>query len=559
MIESNIESSIESNFKTNIESSVKLPLSAEFGDEIFVYFKTFGCRSNYFDTQVMKESLQNTENPPQNTPQIQSKEIQSNSPQISTQSVKKSRFVLCEHLECADIVVVNSCCVTNAAEAGVRAFIEKMRREGKCVVLAGCGVENLALPLLEKGSILGAFGHSHKQNLEQILQNLLNLNSAKFSANATNITNSAPHENSKDSILHEDSIKNSDSIKTSQNSAKAAIWHDSKDSIDNAILRDFSGKSRAFLKIQEGCNFTCSYCIIPQVRGAARSLSADQILAQVESLGAAGYSEFILSGTNLGSWRGENTQSHIESKNTANSADSIAQKDSIKKIQDLADLIVAICALNCVKRLRLGSLEPSQITNKFLEILEQENVAQKLEKHLHIALQHTSPKMLEIMNRKNQTKNDLALFSKLKQKGFALGTDFIVAHPGESEEIWQEALENFKKLPLTHLHSFIFSVRKGTHSADLVNILERVDPKIAKERKEQITQIVAQNNYIFRANLAKNAVRLIVFIESKKGDFFVGFDQFYNEVFVKSQKDLINKWLFIAQFVAQKEGNYAEA
>ena len=150
--------------------------------------------------------------------------------------------------------------------------------------------------------------------------------------------------------------------------------------IDNTIIDNMIGKSRAFIKIQEGCDFRCSYCIIPFVRGDARSLDEDKILTQIQKLASNGFGEFILTGTNLGSY-GVDTET------------------------SLAKLLKKIGQIRGVRRIRLGSIEPIQITDEFKEILTEPWMG----KYLHIALQHTTKEMLNAMNRRNKVKSDLKI------------------------------------------------------------------------------------------------------------------------------------------------------
>jgi MiaB/RimO family radical SAM methylthiotransferase len=286
-------------------------------------------------------------------------------------------------------------------------------------------------------------------------------------------------------------------------------------------VSNYHDKSKAFIKIQEGCNFSCSYCIIPHARGKARSWSEDKILKQVKILAKNGFGEFVLTGTNIGSY-GKDTDT------------------------TLGKLLQKIGSMNGVKRVRMGSIEPVQIDESFKEILKES----WLEKHLHIALQHTNNDMLKIMRRRNRVKKDLDLFLELSSLGFALGTDFITGHPGESEEIWQDALFNFKRFPLTHLHAFCYSKRDGTLSASMK---QTVDGKSAKNRLKELQAIVKQNNFTFR----QKKTELNVLVEEKKGNFYTGFDQFYNRIFINSQNDLVKKWVVINDYEAKEEENYA--
>ncbi|TLD85336.1 tRNA (N(6)-L-threonylcarbamoyladenosine(37)-C(2))-methylthiotransferase MtaB [Helicobacter sp. MIT 11-5569] len=417
-----------------------------------VYFKTFGCRTNVFDTQVMINALRD--------------------------------FIQTPYEEDSDIVVVNSCTVTNSADSGVRNYINRLQNEGKRIYFTGCGVQTQGQALLDKGLVNGVFGHSHKENINTLLKQ-----DSKF------------------------------------------YLHDDLESLENEILSDFVGKSRAFIKIQEGCDFACSYCIIPSVRGKARSFSKEKILEQVESLTQKGFSEFIITGTNMGSW-GKDFGSNITA------------------------LVESLCAIPALKRLRIGSLEPSQIDEKFLEILDNP----KIERHLHIALQHTSPKMLKIMNRLNTFEKDLELFCILHDKGFALGSDFIVGHPGESEKIWQEAFENFSQLPLTHLHSFIYSPRDNTPSALLK---DRINGNVAKERKKQIETSVQENNLAFREALCSKKIPLNVLVENvisqDSMSIAQGFDEYYNKVQMISKKLILkDSWIKLEKFNPKMDKNYAE-
>jgi len=155
------------------------------------------------------------------------------------------------------------------------------------------------------------------------------------------------------------------------------------------------------------------------------------------------------------------------------------------------------------------------------------------------------------MKRRNRVKQTLELFEKLSELNIALGSDFIVAHPGESEEIWEEALENFKKYPLTHIHVFRFTPRKFTHSALLK---QDVRGDVAKKRAKIIEEIVRKNNYNFRI---KNKIALNIHVENYKKGFYEGYDEFYNKMLIKSDNDIKGKWIKIENYEI-KDVNYAK-
>ncbi len=411
-----------------------------------VYFKTFGCRTNQFDTQVMMSKLREFE--------------------LTTDENK------------SDIIVVNSCTVTNGADSSVRNYISSMKRKNPHakVILAGCGSHSKGETLFEDKKVFGVMGHSEKENINEILK-----------------------------------------------IEKPFYQIGDLEHIDSTIVEEFVGKSRAFIKIQEGCDFKCSYCIIPAVRGNARSHTQETILTQVEKLASNGFGEFILTGTNVGSYG----QDH----NTS-----------------MAKLLKKMSMIRGVRRIRIGSLEPIQIDEEFIELLDEPWMA----KHLHIALQHTSDKMLKLMNRRNTFHTDMELFEKIAAKDYALGTDFIVGHPGEDEKEWEEAINRVKLLPLTHVHAFSYSKRDNTLSATMK---PEIRGNIAKDRHKELSTLIKAKNYAFRQNHTQN---LEVLLENGKDGIFTGFDQYFNKIEVQSKEDLSSNWVLLNNLEVTNDGNKAK-
>ena len=353
-----------------------------------------------------------------------------------------------------------------------------MRNSGKKVILTGCGAVSKGDELFKSSAIFGVLGASNKSKIDEML-------------------------------------------------GKSEPFYELGDLnfIDKNIVSNYENHTKAFIKIQEGCDFACSYCIIPSVRGFSRSIDENIILKEAKILASNGYSEIVLTGTNIGSYgKGNNTT--------------------------LGKLVANLGKINGIKRIRLGSIEPSQIDDSFREILSEP----WLERHLHIALQHTSQEMLTIMNRRNRALRDLDLFCELSSMGFALGTDFIVAHPGESKKIWSEAVENFIKFPLTHIHAFIFSPRNGTKSASMSI---DVSPQIAKDRLKTLQNIVSQNNIKFRQNNAHKPLEVLV-EKSCGDDIYEGWDQYYNKIKIKSSKNISKEWINITNYDIMQEFNYAQ-
>lgn len=409
-----------------------------------VYFKTFGCRTNLFDSQVMMSGL--------------------------------SDYDVTENEEEASIVVVNSCTVTNGADVSVRGYINGIEKQGKKLFLTGCGAHTKGESLFGAGKVHGVFGQSEKMKINTLL--------------------------SSENRFYEIGDLNY---------------------IDDAIVDEFIGKSRAFIKIQEGCNFRCNYCIIPFVRGDARSMDEAKILEQVARLASNGFGEFVLTGTNVGSYgQGEG--------------------------RNIAALMQKMSLIRGVRRIRVGSLEPIQINGAFREILDEP----WLERHLHIAIQHSSNEMLRIMNRRNRFESDVELFGMLNAKGFALGTDFIVGHPGESDALWEEGMRNIRELHLTHIHPFTYSKRDGTPSAAMKG---QINGAISSKRMVELNALIELNNLHFRQNVK---VPLDILVESGDNGIYSGLDQFFNKIVIESSEDLSGNWITIDNYEVKNEHNSAQ-
>ncbi len=412
-----------------------------------VFFKTFGCRTNIFDTQIMMSNLKD--------------------------------FEVTQNENDADTIIINSCTVTNSADSTARNYINSLQKLPKKprVIFTGCGVWTKGENLFKENKIDALFGHSEKEKINTLLRDETRF----FQAG---------------DLKH----------------------------IDETIIEKMVGKSRAFVKIQEGCNFRCSYCIIPYVRGDSRSYDENKILEQIITLASNGFGEFILTGTNLGSYG-----------------------KGVEGRDGLAILLKKISHIRGVRRIRLGSVEPIQITEQFKEILDEPWMG----KHLHIALQHTNKEMLQLMNRRNKVTKDLELFEFLASKGYALGTDFIVGHPGESDEIWKDAMKNLEKFPLTHCHSFTYSKRDGTPSATMK---PQVNGAVAKQRLKELDETIKQKNFEFR----KRQKSLDILIESQKDGIYTGYDQFFNPIEVSSKSDIVGDWIVVEEYEVKENSNVSK-
>ena len=261
------------------------------------------------------------------------------------------------------------------------------------------------------------------------------------------------------------------------------------DSYDESFFISSSTRTRAFLKIQEGCNYYCSYCIIPFARGKARSRSYDSAIEEAKRLVDEGYREIVLTGINVGTYRHENGQ-----------------------ITLLHDLLSGLSDINGLDRIRISSIEPNTITDELLLLVkERENICP----HLHVPLQSGSNTILAAMQRKYKYEEYLEVIDRIRiiLPDTALGTDVIVGHPGETDELFRETAECVMELPFTYLHIFRYSPREGTVAARMT---EQVPEPVKKERSAVLREIGIKKKKKYAQRFEGQT--LPVLIESQRED-----------------------------------------
>lgn len=234
--------------------------------------------------------------------------------------------------------------------------------------------------------------------------------------------------------------------------------------------RALPGHTRAFLKIQEGCNYTCSYCIIPTARGLSRSVPPRQVLEQVHRLADAGYKEIVLTGIHLGGYG----------------------QDLAPKI-DLAALVEMIAASGLIARLRLSSLDPREVPDRLLEMIAGSDTVCA---HLHVCAQGGNDTILKQMRRNYDTAYYRDLLQRISARlpEAAVGSDIIVGFPGESDEQFEDSLEYFASLPLTYFHVFPYSSRRGTAAAVMT---DHIPGHVKKPRARRMRALGAQKKKDF--------------------------------------------------------------
>lgn len=353
----------------------------------------------------------------------------------------------------ADIYIVNTCSVTNMAQKKSRQMLRRAKKWNPeaIIVAAGCYVNAEHDALKDEDFIDIVVSNNCKKDIVEVIREYMD--------------------------EHHQSDFYVDINQTKE--------YEEMGSLEASHL----DHQRAYIKIQDGCNQFCSYCIIPYTRGRVRSRKPENILKEITKLAKAGVKEFVLTGI------------HISSYGLDFSGANVEYDDSIEKMCNLGDLVEAIAAIPEVKRIRLGSLEPRIITEEFLKKISKSD---KMCPHFHLSLQSACNATLKRMNRK-YTIEEFEEKCEMLRKYFdkpALTTDVIVGFPGETEEEFEETVGNLKRIGLYEIHVFKYSVRAGT-------VAERMPDQISEEIKNQRSDVLLELTKLQKAEYEKDIEDII--------------------------------------------------
>jgi threonylcarbamoyladenosine tRNA methylthiotransferase MtaB len=352
----------------------------------------------------------------------------------------------------ADLVVLNTCTVTSSADEDVRQTIRRVHREnpGARILVTGCYAQRAPEELAGMPGVEWIVGNSHKTRIADLVT-IGQLDSAPYHGNIHVGDIFAQHE------------------------------------FLSAPVEDAAGdRTRPNLKIQDGCNNRCSFCIIPFVRGRSRSAPADDIVVQVRAL-AAKYREVVLSGINLGRW-GRGPGSGMR----------------------LVDLIRRLLAETEVERLRLSSIEPMDFSDDLLGLI---GGSRRIAKHVHAPLQSGCDRTLRRMHRKYRPRHsaDRVLKARAWMPDAAIGADVMVGFPGETADEFEESRAFIESMPFTYLHVFTYSERPGTPAAQDAST---VPMPARKERNRILRELAARKNSEFRTSMVGRTLSAVTLHES---------------------------------------------
>ena len=378
----------------------------------------------------------------------------------------------------ADVYVINTCSVTNMADRKSRQMLHKAKKNNpdSIVVAAGCYVQTSEKEVLNDLSVDIIIGNDRKHDLVRLLE--------EYSLDSVNDT--------------------VDDI------------NDGRHDFEELFIDQTKEHTRAFIKVQDGCNQFCSYCIIPYARGRVRSRRFENVIAEVERLAANGFKEVVLTGIHLSSYGVD-----------------------FEEATGLLELIQAVNAVKGIERIRLGSLEPKIVTEHFASELSK---LDKICPHFHLSLQSGCDATLKRMNRKYTTK-EYERGCELLRKYFvhpAITTDVIVGFPGETEEEFEQTKAYLEHIHFYEMHIFKYSKRKGTRAAVMP---DQIDEQIKAARSEKLIALGHDMSKEFRKfYIGKNEEALFeenAVIGDK--EYFVGYTKEHVRVAKKTDENLENQ------------------
>lgn len=358
---------------------------------------TFGCKVNQYESNMMKENM------------------------------LSSNFFYTENLNDANIIIVNTCSVTNVADKKCLKMIRRLKREysNAILVVAGCSSQNKQ-SVYESLDIDILIGNRDKSIIDKLIKEY---------------------------------------IETEKKYVK--FYNDRNLDFEDMYISDYN-HTRAFIKIEDGCDNFCSYCIIPYVRGSVRSKDFDKVIKEAKELAKHGHKEIVLTGIHTGHY--------------------------LNNGYDLTDLINELSKIDDIKRIRISSIEVTELNEKFLNMLKNND---KVCDHLHIPLQAGSDEILKRMNRKY----DLAYYEEKIKKirsirpDISISTDIIVGFPYETEELFLNTLEFSKKIKFSKIHVFPYSVRVGTAAANMEKQVDEVVKKMRVKRLMAVSHMLEVDYY----------------------------------------------------------------
>ena len=413
----------------------------------------------------------------------------------------------------AEIVVLNTCTVTSSADQDARAAIRRVHRENPQarIVVTGCYAQRSPEELAALPGVAQVIGNSHKHQLAEIAL-----------PGQLRQSRTLPNETSAFVPLHTLTATGDSSQRLTTNDQRP-VWVSDifahTELLAAPVFDAANERTRPNLKVQDGCNNRCSFCVIPYVRGQSRSLKLDQIFQEVNALVSAGYRELVISGINLGRW-GRDLKAGFRSQvsglrtaldaNLPNASNLGPSQRPTTDDRRLVSLIRAILDHTSLEKLRISSVEPMDWSNELIALMSN---SPRIAKHAHVPMQSGSDAVLRRMRRKYRPWHYREKIEKIRaaMPTAAIGADVMVGFPGESESEFAETLRMIEDLPFTYLHVFTYSARPGTRAAEMSN---QVPVNIARERNRILRKLGEQKKLSFMQSFVGKTIEAITLAQA---------------------------------------------
>lgn len=397
----------------------------------------------------------------------------------------------------AAVVVLNSCTVTAAADADLRASVRQVHRENPTakILVTGCYAQRAPEEVAALPGVTWVVDNAQKHRVGEVAASAFDHRSqAPRSASQTHTPSSSPSFGDR---VGSPILVASPFVRLSEVGG-GLYTGDIFAHTELLAAPVFDGpehnntRTRPNLKVQDGCDNRCSFCVIPFVRGQSRSLAVDSVISEMNQLVEAGYKEVVISGINLGRW---------------------GRDFAGPKSQCFEDLIHAILDRTSLERLRISSVEPMDWTPELIALVAE---SPRICKHAHVPLQSGSDRVLRMMHRKYRPWHYAERINAIRaaMPDAAIGADVMVGFPGETDELFEENRAFIASLPFTYLHVFTYSSRPGTAAASMP---DHVPVQIARERNKILRDLIAEKNRVFRQSFVGRELEAITLHRNADG------------------------------------------
>ena len=421
----------------------------------------------------------------------------------------------------AEIVVLNTCTVTEGADKDARASIRRLQRVNPdCrILVTGCYAQRAPEELAALPGVTWVVGNSHKHQAAEIATF-----SVPFAGSSSGSGFVPLGQLCKDQLC-----KNQPSVEQAGNVIVGDIFAHTE-LLAAPVFEAANQRTRPNLKVQDGCDNRCSFCVIPYVRGQSRSLPRERVIAEVRALVEAGYREVVISGINLGRWGRD-----LEGSSQLSAVS--PQLRLTTNEQRLVGLIRAILERTTLEKLRISSVEPMDWSDELIGLVA---ASGRIAKHAHVPMQSGSDAVLRRMHRKYRPWHYREKILKIRaaMPTAAIGADVMVGFPGETDAEFGETRRMIEELPFTYLHVFTYSARPGTPAAEQPG---QVPVAVARERNRVLRELASRKKTAFMRSLVGTVVEAIT-LQSGGADFTEALTDNYLKLKISGHHDA-NRWI----------------